>query len=127
MQITDLTIGQGNVEVSGVISEMGETRTFNKFGKELKVSNAILKDESGSIKLSLWNEDTEKFKEGDRVRVINGYVSEFQGEKQLTSGKFGNIEAVDAAEHPDQQTINESAQPEETSEPNSEEPQEEVF
>jgi len=95
--INDLQSGQGNVNVEGTISEMGEVRTFNKFGKELRVVNAILKDETGSIKLSLWNDDVVRFKEGDKVKVVNGYVNEFQGENQLTSGKFGKIEMADGS------------------------------
>lgn len=93
MKISELTIRQSNVDVDGVIIEMGEIRTFDRFGRELKVANAVLKDDSGSIKLTLWNDDT-NLKEGDKVKVINGYVNEFQGEKQLTAGKFGKIEVV---------------------------------
>lgn len=94
MKISELTIGQGNVEVEGTIKEIGEARTFDRFGKQLSVADAILEDESGTIKLSLWNEDIARFKQGDKVKVENGYVREFQGEKQLTSGKFGKIEKV---------------------------------
>jgi len=93
-KISELTTRQGSVEVEGTIKEVEEARTFNKFGRELRVANATLEDDSGSIKLTLWNDDIEKFKEGDRVKVTNGYVNEFQGEKQLTSGKFGKIEKV---------------------------------
>ncbi len=93
-KISELRSGQGNVEVEGVISELGDTRAFNKYGRELKVANAILKDDSGAIKLTLWNDDVMRFKEGDKIKIINGYVSEFQGEKQLTSGKFGRMEKV---------------------------------
>jgi replication factor A1 len=92
MVISELKAGQGNVNVEGVIKEIGDTRVFNKFGKELKVANAILTDESGSIKLTLWNNDVAKFSAGDKIKITNGYVGEFQGEKQLTSGKFGKIE-----------------------------------
>lgn len=94
MKISELTIGQGNVEVEGTIKEIGEVRNFNKFGRELKVADASLEDKSGSIKLALWNEDVDNFKTGDKIKVVNGYVREFQGEKQLTSGKFGKIEKV---------------------------------
>ena len=97
MKISDLTIGQGNIEVEGTISEIGDTRTFNKFGKNLSVANAILTDNSGSVKLTLWNNDVNKFKNGDKLKVVNGYVNEFQGEKQLTSGKFGQLEKVDGS------------------------------
>lgn len=101
MKISELNIGQGNVDVSGNIKEIGEIRTFNKFGRELKVANAILEDESGSIKLTLWNDDVDKYKEGDNIKILNGYVNEFQGEKQLTSGKFGKIEkAGEGSEEP---------------------------
>ncbi len=93
MKISELTIRQSNVDVDGVIVEMGEIRTFDRFGRELKVANAVLKDDSGTIKLTLWNDDT-NLNEGDKVKILNGYVNEFQGEKQLTAGKFGKIEVV---------------------------------
>lgn len=93
--ISELNAGQGNVNVEGTITEVGEGRTFSKFGKEMTVANAILQDDSGTIKLTLWNEDVTKYKEGDKVKITNGYVNEFQGEKQLTSGKFGQIEKAD--------------------------------
>jgi replication factor A1 len=94
MAISDLSANKGNVNVEGVITEVGEVRSFDKYGKALRVANAILQDDSGSIKLTLWNDDTSRFKEGDRVKIENGYVGEFKGEKQLSSGKFGKIEKV---------------------------------
>jgi len=95
MTISELSVGQSNVNVEGTIIEVGEIRSFDKYGRELKVANTILKDDTGNIKLTLWNEDCTKFKEGDKIKIVNGYVNEFQGEKQLTSGKFGKIEKVD--------------------------------
>ena len=91
MTIKELKSGQGNVNVQGVITEVGEIRVFNKFGRELKVANAILKDDTGTIKLTLWNDEANKYKEGDEIKIENGYVNEFQGEPQLTAGKFGKI------------------------------------
>lgn len=91
MTIKELRAGQGNVNVQGIITEVGEIRIFNKFGRELKVANAILKDDSGTIKLTLWNDESDKYKEGDEIKIENGYVNEFQGEPQLTAGKFGKI------------------------------------
>ncbi|MBS3080523.1 DNA-binding protein [Candidatus Pacearchaeota archaeon] len=94
MKITELIVGQGNVEVEGKISNIGNTRSFNKYGKQLTVANAVLTDDSGSITLTLWNEDVKRFKEGDTIKIINGYVNEFQGEKQLTAGKYGSMEKI---------------------------------
>ncbi|MFA5174241.1 MAG: SOSS complex subunit B family protein [Candidatus Pacearchaeota archaeon] len=94
MKISELKTNQGNVEVEGTIKEIGEIRTFNKFGRELRVANAILSDDSGSVKLTLWNDDATRFSQGDKIKISNGYVGEFQGEKQLSSGKFGKIEKL---------------------------------
>jgi replication factor A1 len=95
MTIKELKSGQGNVNVQGVITEVGEIRIFNKFGRELKVANAVLKDDTGTIKLTLWNDEAIKYKEGDEIKIENGYVNEFQGEPQLTAGKFGKIVLVE--------------------------------
>lgn len=119
-QVSELTVRQNNVDVEGTITEIGEVKTFNKFGRELRVADAVLKDDSGSIKLSLWNEDIDKFKVGDKVKITNGYINEFQGEKQLTAGKFGKMEKIGEGEvseessEPEQTELSE--EPEETSE-----------
>ena len=94
MAIKDLKIRQGNVDVVVDIVDIGETREFEKFGRPGKVATAIAKDETGDIKLTLWNEQIEKIKSGDKVHIINGYVSEWQGEPQLTTGKMGKLEVV---------------------------------
>ena len=92
MEIKDLQAKQGNVEIVGEVTEKSEIREFNKFGKSGRVCNAKLKDASGEIKISLWNEQIEQVNVGNMVRITNGYVNEWQGELQLTTGKFGKLE-----------------------------------
>ena len=75
MAIKDLKARQGNVELVVDIVDVGQPREFEKFGKSGRVANAIAKDESGDIKLTLWNEDIDKIKPGDKVKISNGYVS----------------------------------------------------
>ena len=94
MTVKDLKIRQGNVDIVVDIVDIGEVREFEKFGRAGRVATAIAKDETGDIKLSLWNENIDKVKSGDKVHVINGYVSEWQGEPQLTTGKLGKLEVV---------------------------------
>ncbi len=96
MKIKDLKKGaMGDDFVEGEIVDLGETReVMNKYGVRMKVASATLKDDSGEVKLTLWNEDTERFKVGDKVKVSNGWVSEFRGELQLSSGRKGKIEKI---------------------------------
>jgi len=94
MAIKDLQVRQGKVDIELDIVDVGEAREFEKFGKKGRVATAIAKDETGDIKISLWNEDIDKVKSGDKIRISNGYVSEWQGEPQLTTGKFGKLEII---------------------------------
>jgi len=94
MQVKDLQPRQGNVEVVIEVTEKGNVREFDKFGKKGKVCSAKAKDASGEIILSLWNDQVDQVSVGDTVKVMNGYVNEYQGEKQLTTGKFGKLEIV---------------------------------
>ena len=97
MQIKDLKPKQGNVDVVVDVIDVGIPREFEKFGKAGRVSTAITKDETGDIKLTLWNEEIEKIKAGDKIHIINGYVNEWQGEMQLTAGRLGKLEVVGKA------------------------------
>ncbi len=94
MNISELTPKQGNVNIIVEIVDIGEVREFTKFGRPGRVATATAKDESGEIKFSLWNEQIDQVKQGDRVKITNGYVSEWQGEKQLTTGRMGTLEIV---------------------------------
>ena len=99
--IKDLEVKQGNVELIAEVAEVGNIREFNKFGKSGRVATAILKDETGEIKLSLWNEQIDNVHAGDKVHIKNGYVSEWQGEKQLTTGRLGTIEVTEKGKNPE--------------------------
>ncbi len=98
MKIKELTPRLGNVELVAEIADIGEIREFNKFGKSGRVATARLKDETGEIELSLWNEQIDQFGKGDTIKVANGYVKEYQGEMQLTTGMRGSIELVKKGE-----------------------------
>ena len=97
MNVKDLKAGQGKVDIQLMVKSVSDIRSFNKYGKELRVANAVGVDESGAeIKISLWNDDIKKVNAGDTIQITNGYVSEFNGERQLSAGKFGKIETVSA-------------------------------
>ena len=98
MQVKDLKPKQGNVDIVIDVVDVGEAREFQKFGKPGKVATAIAKDETGDIKLTLWNEDIDKVTAGDKIQLTNGYVNEWQGEMQLTTGRMGKLEVIGKAD-----------------------------
>jgi ssDNA-binding replication factor A large subunit len=115
MEIKDLQPRQGKVDVVVEVFEKGDTREFEKFGRKGKVCSAKAKDATGEIILSLWNEQIDQVNAGDTVHISNGYVSEFQGEKQLTTGKFGKLEIIkkSVAANNEETTVFTNAPPEE--------------
>ncbi len=95
MKVNELQARMGKVDITLDVTEVGDIREFEKFGNTGKVANAVAKDETGQIKLTLWNEQTGMIKAGQKVKITNGYVGEYQGELQLSTGKFGNLEVID--------------------------------
>jgi replication factor A1 len=98
MEVKDIQANQGNIDLVLEVSSKEEPRSFEKFGKSGKVCNAKVKDDTGEVKLTLWNEDIETVNVGDKIHLQNGWCSEYQGEKQLSAGKFGKIEVVEKSE-----------------------------
>ncbi|MEM3432069.1 MAG: OB-fold nucleic acid binding domain-containing protein [Candidatus Bilamarchaeaceae archaeon] len=95
MKISELRQGSYSGSVEGEIVKLDEPKELqSKFGKKLVVANGILKDDSGEINIALWNEHATAFAQGDKVRITNGWVSEFKGELKLSPGKNGTIEKI---------------------------------
>ncbi|MCX8191229.1 MAG: OB-fold nucleic acid binding domain-containing protein [Nitrososphaerales archaeon] len=92
MKIRELRDGMRRVNVEGEISEISEPRTVNlKTGGQARVADAMLQDDTGSIKLSLWDEQIDMVSVGSRVRIENGYTNSFRGEVRLNIGRYGRL------------------------------------
>mgnify|MGYP001602202298 CR=1 FL=1 len=94
MAISDLKANQGSVSLTLDVIEKQNVREFEKFGKKGRVCNAICQDETGTISLTLWNDDIERVNTGDKIEIKNGYVGEFRGDLQLQTGKFGQLAVI---------------------------------
>ena len=63
-----------------------------KTGETLRVTEAVIGDETGSILITLWNDDIDKV-EAEQVYLIkNAYTTVFKTSLRLNIGKYGNLE-----------------------------------
>jgi replication factor A1 len=81
------------VSVEAKVMEKSDPReVLSRFKDEThKVATAIIADETGTIKLTLWNEQINQVNVDNTVKVENGYVTSFKGEIQLNVGRYGKL------------------------------------
>ena len=95
-KIGDLRESMGSVNVAALVTQIGEEREFvRRDGSEGKVISILLEDDTGTVRLSLWNDDAEKTKDitdGSLIVVENGYTrSGYGGGVELNVGYNGRI------------------------------------
>lgn len=56
-----------------------------------KVRDGVIQDETGNVKISLWNDETEKFYIEDKMIMQIGWCKEYEGHLQISTGKFGKM------------------------------------
>lgn len=92
MKINELKPGMRGVNVEGKIDSVTEPRSVNlRTGGTAQVADALISDETGQIKLSLWDDQINLVKQGDNVAIENGYTQAFRGENSLNIGRYGKI------------------------------------
>ncbi|MFX1295112.1 MAG: DUF2240 family protein, partial [Promethearchaeota archaeon] len=90
VKIKDLKTQHKNLKVIGKIFEKGESRDVQfKDASIHQVCDVSFADETGTISLSIWDDDIEKVRTGKTYCIENGYVTTFRGTLQLNVGKFG--------------------------------------
>ena len=91
-KIRDLRHGMKKVNVEAeVLEKSTPSLVHTRFGNTAMVANALIADETGKVKLCLWNEQTNCIAVGDTVQINNASVAVFKGERQLRLGKTGTI------------------------------------
>jgi len=93
MKIKELQNGMKRVEVEAEVVDKSDTRQVqSRYGNEtFNVADAIIQDETGNIKLTLWNEQIDQVTVGAKIKIENGYVTSFKAEIQLNVGKYGKL------------------------------------
>ena len=93
MKINELIDGMRKVDVEANVIEKSDAREVrSRYTNETyRVADATIEDETGTITLTLWNEQVEQVNVGDRVKIENGYIKSFRDVLQLNSGKYGSL------------------------------------
>jgi len=95
-KIKELQTGMKQVEVEADVVDKGNPRQVqSRFGNQtLNVADAVVQDDTGTIKLALWNEQIDQVNVGDKIKIENGYITSFKGEIQLNIGKYGKLSVL---------------------------------
>jgi len=96
-----LRMGQSDVNVRGIVLETESIRTFDRDdGSEGKVANFLLGDETGRVRVTLWDDRADRAQEltpGAAVEIVDGYVREREGDLELHVGDHGAVDEIDEA------------------------------
>ena len=95
MEIDELKRGMNGVSTQGTIADKSEVRRVNTRYGMRSVCDATLKDDTGFIRLSLWEEMIDQVSVGDKVKVEGAYVTEFRGKLQLNIPRSGKLEITE--------------------------------
>jgi replication factor A1 len=101
IQILDLISGLNDVTVDGQVVAVYPPKTFKrKDMTEGKIANLVVSDQSGTLRVVLWDDKVElveygKIKLKQNVRISHGYVREgHNGRLELHLGQRGNIKII---------------------------------
>ncbi len=93
LKIKNVISGMRNIHIAGRIVRIDPVKEFKTEKGEGKLRSFYIGDETGIIRVVLWNEEVDKiknFKEGDVVE-IKGYVVESLGQPEIRIGDFGEM------------------------------------
>lgn len=100
LKVENVVPGMRRVDVTAKVVDITDTNTFtNSDGEEGKVRNIVLGDETGTVRMSLWNEQVdvaEKVDVGDCLEIQGAYSREDnRGNPELRIGNETQMEMLD--------------------------------
>lgn len=90
MLVQDLKAGMKHVNVKAQVIEIPKpSQVHTQFGNTVMMVNVLIGDDTGKIKLCLWEGQINSISKGVQVEIRNAQVYAFRGERQLRLGKKG--------------------------------------
>ena len=93
--VNALRAGMKRVNVKARVLEIPKpVQVHTQFGNTVMVVNALVQDDTGKIKLCLWEGQINSITVGENIEIRNAHVCVFRGERQLRLGKKGVLSAT---------------------------------
>ena len=82
------------VSTEGKIVAKSEPRSVRTRYGDRSVADARIEDETGTINLSLWEQQIDSVGVDDTVKITGAYITEFNNQLQLNIPRSGVLEVV---------------------------------
>lgn len=113
IEIKNVVAGIRNLTLEARVSRVFDIRTFEREGKQSKVANIILADGSGTVRMSLWDEQTDildKLKPGLAIEIGGAYTKEdTRGGVEIRLSRRGMIRILETSTLPAVEEIEKKA------------------
>jgi replication factor A1 len=91
-RVDELQQGMRRVTLTAQVLEIPKPKLVpTRFGTRVYVSNVLIADDTGSIRLSLWGKQVKDVTVNDTVRLENADVIKYLGQPQLRLGRNGTL------------------------------------
>jgi len=83
-----------NATIEAVITAVSPVRDVTTARGPSRVADATLQDETGTITLTLWGDDITRYSVGQKIKITDGWVKDFRGKLQISTGRSGKIDIL---------------------------------
>ena len=95
-KIRDLKIGMKRISLKARVLAISRPQlALTKYNDYVMFSNVTLTDETGTVKLTLWNGRINSLSINDIVEVANVNVTAYRGKTQLRIGRQGKLRVIE--------------------------------
>ncbi len=91
-KVDELTPSTKQVDLLVKVLSLGDRKTIDsKFGGSRDLVEAVVGDETGTVIMTLWEDQIDEVAQDDVLTIDNGYVSLVRGHMRLNVGKYGSF------------------------------------
>lgn len=104
-KIGDLKPGNENVVIRGRVVSATPPRTIQTRSGPRTISEAVVGDETGRVKVTLWGKHAGTLKEGEAVEIKGAWTSAYRGEVQVNVSAKTEIRQIEDPSVPSAEEI----------------------
>ncbi len=107
--IIDLKPGEEDVTIKGRVLEAGPARVIQTRKGPRTISDAVIGDETGRVKVTAWGSKAGTIEEGKVVEISGAWTTAYRGQVQVNIGRRSEVKELGDEEAPPAEEIPEDA------------------